>query len=169
MKTVSTISCVVAVLVALALTLGYTFWFSEVVRMQDQVSALASQIVTKTREYVHASENRTALQEVVEHETEVNAHFAPTSAIVTFLESIEQLGRAYGTTVTVVSVTGSATDGKLTLALSVSGTFDAVMRTLGFIEHGQFASATKSLTLETTENNDWTAALTVVVLTKTTP
>ena len=147
----------------------YALWFFKIQDMKIKVESLATEIAAKTNEYANVSKTLSVLQNVVAQETEVNTHLVPTNSIVAFLESIENLGEVFGTLVTVVSVSDPSPQGEITLALSIKGSFDAVMHTLGLIEHSQFASATKTLTLDTTGEGEWTAAVTGIVLTPHTP
>ncbi len=169
MKTPAVSHLVLSLIVALALVAGYAYWFMQVRLLEGKAEALTLDIAVKTEEYSRASGTKDTLAGIVAEEAEVRAHFVPTESIVAFLEGVEALGNQFGTTVTVVSVTDPAPDGRITLSLSISGSFSAVMRTLGLIEYSQYASATRSLTLDTGGDGVWTAAASVVVLAPITP
>ncbi len=169
MKRSTSILCAVTGVFLFVLVGVYVLGFLKIKDMEREVATLAGEIATKTSEYAHATETRSVLEEVVLQETEIDTHFVPTHSIVAFLESVEGLGTVFGTKVTVVSVSDPSTNGEIALALSVEGRFDAVMRTLGLLEHSQVASATKTLTLDTAGDGAWTAAITGVVLTPKTP
>lgn len=152
-------------------TLGalYAFLFFETGKLQQRASALSADIINATSKQMLRGADKGIFEELAFHEAEVEAHLVPVDGVVPFLEGIESVGTLYGSDVAVVSVTDPAPDGRITLALSVVGSYDAVMRTVGYIEHGSQGSVTKSLTLDAIDSGLWSAALTLGVLTQKTP
>ena len=169
MKNVSLIHTLSALVVALALIGGYLWVFAGIQKMEEQALALSSEIAVKTSEQERASDTRAALEALVQDESNVRAHFVPTESIVPFLESLETLGSELGADVTVVSVSDPDDTGTITLSLSISGSFEAVMRVAGRIEYGPVASATKTLTLDAGDDGVWNAAATLAILTTRQP
>ena len=86
--------------------------------------------------------------------------------IVPFLDQLERTGASLGSVVTVASVSeeqGTERD-RILLSLSIAGSFDSVVRTLGAIEYGPYDSAVSSMTLDTVADTEaqgrWTATAT---------
>jgi hypothetical protein len=152
--------------VALLLIAGgaYAFWFFETRHAAETASGYASEILLKTREHERAGSSKALLPEIEAEEARSASRFVPAEEIVPFLEEIEELGSSLGATVSVVSVGDPGEDKRIRLALSIQGSFDAVMRTVGVMEQGRRASAVPSLTLDTNDDGTWTAAVTLIVL-----
>jgi hypothetical protein len=143
---------------------GYAFLLLDTKRIEQEAVALATEIETKTRQHERAGSNRAALSEVEAEEALIMSHFVPQEDIVSYLETLEETGAAFGARVSVLSVGDPASDGKIALSVSINGSFDAVMRTVGVIEHGQKASVVHSLTLDGNGEGAWSAALTFTTL-----
>ena len=69
--------------------------------------------------------------------------------MVAFINDLEARGRVQGVAVNVLSVSagGETKQPTLTLVLTVQGTFDAVMRTVGAIEYAPYALSISGLSL----------------------
>jgi hypothetical protein len=83
---------------------------------------------------------------------------------VQFINDIESRGSKLGATVSVSSVSAgdSSAHASLSLALSVSGSFDAVMRTMGAIEFAPYDIRVENLSLNQADKT-WQADATVLV------
>lgn len=144
----SLIQLIVAALLTLGAAGAYAGGYWLVEHARAEAVTLAGQIAEKEAQSARSSSARTALAELSDKEAFVAAHLVATTDIVSFLERLEAAGKEFGATVSVASVQdSSAKDGTIVLSLSIEGSFDAVMRTLGAIEHGPFANAAKSVTL----------------------
>jgi secreted Zn-dependent insulinase-like peptidase len=88
-------------------------------------------------------------------EAEVFSHFAQSNDIVTFLTYVETRGQAYDATVSVASVSDTAATGNITLALTIQGSFSAVMKTLAALEYGSYALSAQTITLEKRTEGPW--------------
>ena len=82
-----------------------------------------------------------------------------------FLETLQSGGRSLGTKIEVLSVSDAPIAGhpRIALSITITGTFDAVMRTLGSIEYGPYDGVLTNLTLDTSGSDikgasTWTAA-----------
>lgn len=147
---------------ALALAVGlagvYAFWFLAVSRADAGTAGVLAEIESKENERERTAAARAALEDLATEEAFVAAHLIPEEGIVSFLERLEEVGAAQGADVSVASVSGDAAgEGRITLSLSISGTFESVMRTLGAIEHGPYAIATQNVTLDSGGEGAWTA------------
>lgn len=159
-----------ALVLALAALGGYVLWYGYVQGLETQAASLAADVAAKDADRAQAASARSAEADVSEKERFVASHLVLPSDIVSFLESLENTGKSLGADVQVASVSDetAAAAGTISLSLSVSGPFDAVMRTLGAIEEGPYAAAARDLSLDTANGQDWTAAGTFVVGTSAT-
>ena len=165
---------IVSVVVFIALG-AYVLWYGVVKQLEGDAVTIQTQINEKEAERTHAASTRTTEEEVVAQENHIASHVVQTADIVLFLEGLEKTGKTLGAVVDVASVTSEtkSADGRISLSLSITGSFDAVMRTLGAIEHGPYANMVSDLTLDTSdEGKSWSAKGVFIVATvskKTTP
>lgn len=148
----------VAVLFAVVSILAYAWWQSMVAQTLTQateVTAKAKAVEQELSEITHAKQEVASLEE---NEQFVRERFLPLEDIVLFLERLEETGQKYGATVSVVSVGDAKTSNRVSVALSAEGSFNAVMKTVGAIEYGPYASAVTSLTLDGGGEGNWNAS-----------
>lgn len=160
MKKGPALSLIVSVLVALGAVGGYVFWYHLMQGLRAESVQLETDILAKEGERVRAASARTAEGDLLAQENFIASHLVKTTDIVLFLERIEGTGKTFGAVVKVASVSGEGktSNGKISLALSVTGTFDAVMRTVGAIENGPYANMVSDLTLDTPDKGEtWSA------------
>lgn len=160
-------------LVQLAFALGILFvvlsvygaWYVIVGKTSAEAAALAEQIRIKGEDSARIKAAQEALESLGEDEAAVRAYLVREADIVPFLGGLERTGTTLGSTVEVVSVGAeTGTPPAIALSLKITGSFDAVMRTLGVIEYGPYESRVVSMTLDTVTNESgaavWTAATT---------
>ena len=144
---------------------AYGVWWSRV----SSTSAEASQIKQEVRklgdEGGRTSSIRRALEELGIQEAELYQHFVGKDTIVQYLEEVEGTAESLGASAEVVSVTDTEKSPRISISLRITGSFDAVMRTLGAIEYQQYDTTIVSLTLDTppSDSSSWTAAATFSV------
>lgn len=138
------------------------------------VETLAATVSEKRQETLRVALAKAALPKLAESEALLNAHTVRAEDIVSFLGGLETQGKATGATIEVVSVSPEqATERpRLALSIKITGTFDAVERTLGTIEYGKYDALVSSVTLETskdekTKSPAWTAFVVLSVATNT--
>ncbi len=165
MKRSSFIHLGLVVLIAIMVSLAYAWWHQEVLRVASEAADLAVQAAERGNVQTRSSRNEVA--SLAEGEAYVGAHLLPLGEIVPFLEGLEATGREFGALVAVASVSDAAGEGQISIALSIEGSFDSVMRTVGTIEYGPYASAIDTLTLDTLDGTLWSATLTLLVASKT--
>lgn len=145
-----------------ALLLGaYGFWYGLVEKKSAEAAALESEIARTLADAAQAEATRSALQSLAVDESTLESYTLSPDGIVPFLERLESTGRSLGATVEVVSVSDTPTsDNRIGLSLRISGSFDAVMRSVGAIEYGPYDSRIENLTLDTgfSEGGAWSAA-----------
>jgi hypothetical protein len=157
---------IVALLVLL--TAGGLFSFSYYTLHQNREKAdkLATQVGLKSAELDRVVAARATLSTLATDESTLRQYSVAKENIVPFLELLEATGRELGARVTINSVS-DATRGRVSVALNVSGTFDAVMRTMGAIEYGPYDGVITNLVLSqggtASTTRAWTAAATYSV------
>ena len=154
----------------------YGVWYTAVSKKSAEAATLAQQIQTQHQDSARAQAAKDQLGKLSTEESLVSGYYVSTSDAVPFLESLQSTGKSLGSTVQVVSV--SADPGKphshLNLSLSITGPFDAVVRTLGAFEYAPYDAALQNLTLDTPQTGggkaaQWTAAATFIIGTADAP
>lgn len=150
--------CVVALV-------GYGFWYATISNKSAAVAELQNQIDTKTETSGRIASARMALAEIAGDEVAVQSYFVPETEVVPFIVILEEHARAQKATMKVlsVSVSDTAEHPTLVLSLTISGTFDAVMRTIGAIEYAPFDLSISKLSVAKDEKNIWEAGLELLV------
>ncbi len=154
----------VAIVIFLALAGGYAFLYQETLRVNSEAATLVSEIAAKESAQARSASVRARLTEVSESETLIAAHLLAKADIVSFLEKLETSGDPFGANVYVASVSDPV-DGRITISLSIEGSFPAIMKTLGSIENGTYVTKASNLTFSAS-GDVWSAVGTFVVLTE---
>lgn len=140
---------------------AYFMWFGIVQKKSAAVASLEEQIAAKASTVSYMAQARASLAEVASDEATLQNYFVPETEVVSFINELEALGHAQNATVNVLSVakggTGSQTG--FTLSLTVNGSFDGVMRTLGAIEYAPYDLSVSTLTLAQADKSKWQANL----------
>lgn len=144
---------------------GYGFLYSVIADKSVVVADLQNQIVTRTETAARIASARLALAEIADDESTVQSYFVPETGAVSFINDLETHARAQTATLKVLSVSVNAVAKRpaLILALTITGTFDAVMRTVGAIEYAPYDLSLSKLSLGKDEKNLWHADLELIV------
>ena len=144
---------------------GQGFWYSIITKKSAEVAYLQNQIDMKTETANRVALARTVLAEIVGNESAVQSYFVPETGIVSFINDLESRAREQKTAMKVLSVSIGASTKQPTLifTLTVSGTFDAVLRTVGAVEYAPYNISISKLSLMNEEKNMWRANLELVV------
>ncbi|MFH1178400.1 MAG: hypothetical protein V1711_01605 [bacterium] len=156
---------ITTIVACVATLIGYSFWYAAIAEKSAFVVDFQSQIETKTETAKRIASARATITEIKGDEAIVQSYFVPKTGVVTFIDNLETQGREQGTTVNVLSVS-TGTDGSrptLILSITVNGTFDAVMHTIGAIEYSPYDLSFSTLSMGQNEKNSWTANLGLVV------
>lgn len=157
---------ILACLVCTAALVGYGILYRAVAAKSVAVTVLQDSIDAKTKVVSRMAITRSALAETSGDEAVVQNYFLSKTAIVAFIDSLEARARAIGvTTISVLSVStgGTSAQPTFTFTLSIKGTFDAVMRTIGAIEYSPYAASISTLSVGQNAKNDWQASFTFLV------
>ena len=156
---------VLALLVLLGSLAGYGAWYAAVSAQSTAAADIENKISVKRDAASRIDSARAALSEISGDEASVQNYFVSENEVVAFIDALEARGRAQGASVSVLSVANDkiATHPALSLSLRVTGTFDAVMRTVGSIEYSPYDLSLKTLSLGLDGKNAWHADLSIVV------
>lgn len=164
-----------AVLLVIALG-GYGVWFTLASKQSAHAALLAREIKNKQQDSARVSLIKSSLSVLEKDEESVQSYFVSTTDVVTYLGSLEELGKSLGAEVEVLSVSADKEkpSGHLNLSLRITGSFAAVTKTLGAIEYQPYDTVLKNVTLDSpggiaSSTPVWTAAAVIVVGTTPTP
>lgn len=162
------IRLIASLLLLVAVATAYGFWYSIVTTESTNAGDLATKITQQSDATSKIAAAKSELVQLNNQEAAVDQYFVETNDLVPFLEQLQSIGKFLGTKVQVASVSATPGDpyGTLTLSVSVTGTFDAVLRTIGSIEYQPFNITISSLsfTMPTapggtaSSSPQWTAA-----------
>lgn len=148
-----------------ALVTGYGFWYAAVEAKSAAAAYLETQIATKNETAGRIASARASLADISGSEASVQGYFVPETGIVAFINSLEAQGQARGATLDVLSVSTSIVNKRsiLSLSLSVKGSFDAVMRTIGVIEYAPYDLSIPTVSIGQDDKDTWHAELSLLV------
>jgi len=152
-------------IVAVAIIVGYGFWYAAIAAKSAVVAGLQDQIVAKAETASRIATARVAIAEIAGDEAIVQGYFVPETGVVAFINGLEVQGQKQSTVVRVLSVSTGTTGAQPTLlfSLSVKGSFDSVMRTVGVIEYMPYDLSISGLSLAQDDKNSWHADLNIRV------
>lgn len=150
---------------------AYGIWYGTVVSASARDATLAAQISDESDAAARAAAAERSLAALGPQEAAIDGHFVATTDIVSFLEKLQEAASAVGASANVGSVSeGDSPRPHLTIAMTVTGSFDAVMRALGVIEYGPYDIETTQASLTSSSNSNggatWTASLSLSVGTR---
>ena len=157
------LSIALAILATAGIACGV--WYGIIAGESARVAQIGGQIDAKTRVATRIASARAALAEISGDETAVQAYFVSSANVVSFIDDLEARGHALGSTVSVLSVSAdpSSAHSALDLALSVTGPFNAVMRTVGAIEYAPYDILLSDLSIGQDDKGAWHANVKIVV------
>ena len=129
-------ACVIGAIVFLI----HGFLYTVIVKKSTEVATLQNQIDIKREKINSIISSRVALAKIAKDEAIVKKYFVSENDIVAFIDDLQTRGASQGTVVKVLSVSAGTASIKssLTLPITVAGTFDSVMRTVGMIEYAPY-------------------------------
>ena len=160
-----TIHFMVAVVLGIAMSVIYALSYDAVSHKSRDVVTIESNITSVNQDVSRAASARAALAEVSSDESQIRGYFVPQMDVVTFINAIEELGLAEKAPIKVLSVStgGTSSAPTLLMAMTITGTFDAVMRTVGAIEYAPYASSVSTFSVGKDTSNSWHANLTLTI------
>lgn len=161
----SAIHLIVWICISAAAVVGHGLWYSVIAKKSAGVANLQSQIDAKTETANRVALARTALAEIADNESAVQNYFVSEAGVVLFIDHLESRAREQAVALQVLSVSAgdSAPRPTLIFLITVRGTFDAVLRTVGAIEYAPYSISLSKLSLVSEGKNLWGANLELVV------
>lgn len=156
-----------AVTLCVVAATGYWVWYGTIEEKSTQVAALESQLVANARTESRIAAAKASLAQIAGYESTIQNYFVPEANVPVFNDMLEGIGKAQKAEVKVLSVAKSGPH--LTLSLSITGTFDAVMRTIGVIEYAPYALVISGLSLQGDDKKVWSANVSILVESVSTP
>lgn len=155
----------IALLVSILSITFYLWAYDHVAYKSRLVAQLEQTIQTQTEATSRMSSARNALAELNDSEAQIASYFVQEAEVVNFITDMEGQGKALGTLVRVSSVEKVETESHPTLSVSliVTGSFDAVMRTVGAIEYAPYHLSVTKFSLTKNEENTWQANLEIYI------
>ena len=155
----------IASLVCVSTITCYGFWYSAVRDKSTVATLLENKIIAKTETARRIASARASLADIAGDEASMRSYFVPETGVVSFIDNLEAQGKKLGTTVNVLSVSagGAETQPTLIFSLTISGKFDAVMRTLGAIEYAPYDLSVSTLSIQQDGKNEWSANVSLLV------
>lgn len=159
------VHAILACSVCIAMITGYGVWYAIVEAKSIVVADMENQISTKTETANRIASARASLAEISGDEDNLRNYFVPETGVVAFINNLEAQGKTLGATVRVLSVStsGVSTQSALAFTLTLKGTFDAVMRTIGAIEYAPYDLSISTFSLGQDDKNSWHATLDLLV------
>lgn len=156
---------ILTILVGTGVLVWYGVWRAEFLEKGDEVAHLQGQIAEVSATMDHISSARAAVAEIAGDEAMVKGYFVSENSIASFINGLEARGSAQKAVVTVQSVSTGSSPAHPTLAFSISvkGTFNAVLHTIGSIEYAPYAISTSSFSMRRDDKDAWSADLNLVV------
>lgn len=155
----------IALSILVAVFVGQGFWYSIIAGKSSDVAALQSQINEKSEAASRVASSRAELAKIADDEIAVKSYFVSENDIVSFIDDLQERGLSQKTIVKVLSVSAGGTNARPTLSLAVTviGAFDAVMRTVGSIEYSPYDLSISKLSVMKSDKKTWSANLELIV------
>lgn len=151
-----------AFLLLLVVSAAYFFWYRVLDAKRVLAAQEASELATIEANTALASAATAQLSSLGADAAAVNGYFIDSANVVPFLETLQDTGSRLGASINVQSVTAK-TEGHphLDLALTISGPFAAVARTVGAIEFAPYDVTVTSLSMTagSDEAGGWNAVM----------
>jgi len=139
-------------------------WYNVVLGENANVTTLIGEVKAKSDDSTRSAVAKSELASLSTDQSSMQQYFVSTSDVVPFLQQLQTTGSYLGSNVQVVSVsaTPGTPYGTLSLALTIAGSFNSVMRTLGSIEYGPYDTTIDTLTFSAPSSSgsttpQWTA------------
>ncbi len=152
----STKQIALAVFVALVALGGVGYWYYTITVMSARLASAEEELRIKKTQ---ASGMPTDAARLASDEAMMAQFFVSEDNIPAFINVLEARVRAQGATISIASVAknGSGPETALALAVTVTGTFEQVMQTVGAIEHLPYATKLTAVNVVYDPASKWRA------------
>jgi len=139
MKNNSTkISIIVSTIIFLFACFIFLFLYRQINQNNEKAQAGMVAWQTETLRRSDIASLNSSLAQVAGDRTSLDTHFAQSSDVVPFLNSVEQLGTPSGTDVQISSVLTGTNNNELVVDLKATGTFSQVYKFLTLLENSPY-------------------------------
>ncbi len=155
----------IALAIFVASGTSYALSYGAVSTQSAHAADLAAQIAAKKSSLTRIASTKATVNSLQSEELAMQQYFVSENTIVNFIGALQGEGQKLGAAVTVDSVSANTQGARptLTLSLTVDGTFDAVLRTVGAIEHAPYDITDSNFSLQNRGKGAWEARFTIVV------
>jgi hypothetical protein len=163
-----------SMLLFVGLCLVFIFLWREVNNNNQKTKSemLAWQTEANRREQITMLDN--SIGQISNDKTELQTHFAQSSDIVPFLNSLEQMASPSGSTIEIDSVDTGTNNSSLVIGLKASGSFESVYKFLTLLENSPYQLDFLSMDMhklteldvssKNIKNSDWEAVFKIQLL-----
>ncbi len=132
------ISLISAFILLLALSASFWFLYREIGKNKEKAEIYAANLEREENRRAEIKALRSSLREIEDDRAQLETHFAKSSDIVPFLDTMEKLALKTGAKAEVESVNAGAGNKTLTVQIKASGTFSAVYKFLMLLENSPY-------------------------------
>lgn len=145
-----------AVLIALVALGGVGYWYYTITVMSTRLAKVEEESRSQKTQTPNMSTDASRL---VADEATIEKYFVGEDNVPAFINVLESRVRAHGATISIASVAknGTGLETTLALAVTVTGTFEQVMQTVGSIEHLPYATKLTSVNVVRDLASKWRA------------
>jgi len=158
---------------------AYSFMYNDAIKKAEAESAVKAQVVAATNEATEAKDMETVYESSESERELLPAFLVSTSNAVPFIDAVESIGPATGSTLSISSLSSGvdsvSSHSAVTATITVIGSWPNVMRAIAMIENMPYAISVQSLHLDAVTGSvksgstvkpvsRWTAALSISVL-----
>lgn len=161
----SLLNLAVSLIICATAIVGLCYWYADISKKSAAVKDLQNQMTERIQAVEKLKLTQATLAEIAIDEAAVSGYFVQETEIVALIDELVSRGAALGTKVEIKSVSSDKKAAKpaLALALSIRGTFDAVLRTAGSIEFSPHKISVSNFTLtKDGAENGWRADMTIL-------
>jgi len=159
---------------------AYTFMYRDTVTKAQEEALVKSEVLAASEQVTEAKNMEIMYQSTTDDRGLLPSFFVSSDDAVPFIDAVEAIGPATGSTLSLSSLSDSADGGSshsiVTAAITVSGTWPNVMRAIGMVENLPYAISIKDLYMSESQGSPakpgstikpaprWTASLDISVL-----
>lgn len=154
-------ACILCVIVSI----GYVAWYNLIKDTSMQIALTEDQLRAHTQTEKRIAAARASLTQIDGYDAKIRNYFLEESAVSAFIDKLQSDAENKKVKLEVLSVGKEPVSGHpmLSLTLSITGTFDAVMRTTGGIEYAPYAMSISAYSIQNQSPNVWHATMTLAV------
>jgi len=170
---------ILSVLAVFAAAAAYAFMYNDAMQKAREEAAVQKEVVAASKHTVDAENMKAAYGRTAADRALLPSFLVPQNDAVPFINTVEAVGPASGTKVSLSSLSSGAGPnplyGTVTATISIVGTWANVMRAVEMIENMQYAISVKDVHLDLLSSSgpspksapNWTASMDISALSST--